>query len=264
MHPEYRMSFYVPSFLMKYPRLRKRARDLWAFWYQVTRGRRFVCRRMNYRMLFDLDSTHDKYILAFGNYEEAQRRRLFSAAREISGSGPPVVFLDIGAHTGVYSLWAHGSGLFDRIIAIEADPRNVAQLQANLFLNDLIGEIDVLQTAASGTTGEVSFGMAHRKSRDVSRVPQDGAIPRGTLQRIRSTRIDDIEHTRGGAIVAKIDVEGYEGEVIRGMEALLEGNRCLLQIEVFPATFDQFASVMAGLGFHCFAEIGNDRYFRNY
>ena len=88
-------------------------------------------------------------------------------------------------------------------------------------------------------------------------------IPRGTLRTTRSVRMDDEEPLRGGALVAKIDVEGYEAEVIRGMEALLKGNRCLLQVEVFPQSRDHFAGLMKELGFHCFAEIGNDRYFRN-
>jgi FkbM family methyltransferase len=215
-------------------------------------------------MLFDLDSTHDKYILAFGIYEEEQRSMLFTAAREIAVPGRRRVFIDIGAHSGVYSLWAHGSGQFDKIIAVEADPRNVAQLQANLFLNDLIGEIEVIPAAAASTTGEISFGMAHRRSRDVSRIPMGDTMPRGRIQTVRSTRIDDIEQVRGGVMVAKIDVEGFEVEVVKGMDGLLKGNMCLLQVEVFPATFDHFLEVMTDLGFHYVAGIGNDRYFKNY
>lgn len=253
----------APSFLWHHRRLRKRARDLRAFWYQVTRGRRFVARRMNHLLLFDLDSTHDKYILAFGFYEEEQRRMLFSAARELSAAPGPRVFIDIGAHSGVYSLWAHESGLFDRIVAVEADPRNVAQLQANLFLNDLVGEIAVVAAAAAGASGEVSFGMAHQKSRDVSRIATDDPDAKVDVQTVRAVRIDDIESARGGVVVAKIDVEGYEAEVIRGMNGLLANNACLLQIEVFEPRLDQITAMMASLGFHKIADIGNDRYFRN-
>ena len=257
------MSLAAPAFLLKYPRLRKRARDLWAFWYQLTRGRRFVARRMNVRLLFDLDSTHDKYILAFGRYEDEQRQILSTATREISGGRKADLFLDIGAHAGIYALLAHQSGQFQRIVTVEADPRNVAQLQANLFLNDLVGEIRVVEAAAAGATGEVAFGLAHRKSRDVSRIPQDGAIARGRVEMVRAVRIDDVEALRSGVLVAKIDVEGYEAEVIKGMEGLLKGNKCLLQVEVFPQGLDPFVQQMAALGFRHFAEVGNDRYFRN-
>ena len=62
--------------------------------------------------------------------------------------GARCVFLDIGAHWGIYALWAQSSGLFDRVIAVEADPRNAAQLHANLYLNDLAGVIDVYAAAA--------------------------------------------------------------------------------------------------------------------
>ena len=102
---------------------------------------------MGYRLLFDLDNVVDRYVLAFGSYHRAQQSMLFGAAQETTRPGGRRVFLDIGAHWGLYALCAHSAHLFDRVVAIEPDPRNLAQLQANLFLNDLTGAIDVVAPA---------------------------------------------------------------------------------------------------------------------
>ena len=63
-----------------------------------------------------------------------------SAVRLIEQERPhaptSAVFLDVGAHWGLYALLAHRTRQFERIVAFEPDPANYAQLQANLFLND--------------------------------------------------------------------------------------------------------------------------------
>ena len=261
------MALTAPAFLMKHNYIRKRTRDLWGFWYLITHGRQFVGTRMGYRLLFDLNGIVDRYLLAFGFYEEERRVALFAAAEDaIKGAGAPgdrCVFLDIGAHWGIYALWAQSSGLFDRVVAVEADPRNAAQLHANLYLNDLAGVIDVYTAAAGAERGEISFSLADKFSRVGSRVTStDEASPDEKIT-VPAIPMDEIETLRGGVLVAKIDVEGFESAVIKGMQGLLAGNRCVLQIEVFDGEAEAFDASMRALGYHKFAELGYDRYYRN-
>ena len=63
-------------------------------------------------------------------------------------------------------------------------------------------------------------------------------------------------------LIVKIDVEGYEQAVIKGMENLLRNNRCLLQVEVFDPSLEAFVSTMGMLGYRLIIEIGPDRYFQ--
>ena len=255
------MPITAPAFLMKYKWPRKKARDLWTFWYRITRGRLFVGQRMGHRLLFDLNNTVDKYLVAYGLYEEAQKRKLFAAAREAAQPGQPAVFIDVGAHWGIYALWAHDTGLFGRVVAVEADPRNLSQLNANLFLNDLSGKIDIVGAAAAAAPGMLS--LVRSTGRDISTVASVTANS-AAQSKVRAVALDDIEPIQGGLIVAKIDVEGYEPEVIKGMHRLMSENRCLLQIEVFDQTLSSFDKLMAECGFHSFGTIGNDRYYRNF
>ncbi|HEX3674874.1 MAG TPA: FkbM family methyltransferase [Rhizomicrobium sp.] len=258
------MAITAPAFLMKYKWPRRRARDLWCFWYQVTRGRLFVTKRMGRRLLFDIDNTVDKYLLAYGFYEPVQKRILFAAAREAASRGGRCVFLDVGAHWGIYALWAEESGLFNRVVAVEADPRNLHQLYANLFLNDLSDRIDVVGAAAAGASGSLTFALASSRARVVSQVATPDMGGNFTTRTVTAVRLDDLETMTGGVIVAKIDVEGFEEEVLKGMTRLLAQNRCVLQVEVFGPSLAPFTETMRGLGYEKFAEAANDRYYRNF
>ncbi len=258
------MAITAPAFLMNYDWPRKRARDIWSLWYLVTRGRMFVANRMGHRLLLDVDNTVDKYLLAFGFYENTQKRTLFAAARDAAALGGRCVFVDVGAHWGIYALWALGTGLFDRVMAVEADQRNLHQLYANLFLNDLSGKIDVVGAAAAAATGTLEFSPASKNARVVSKVSSLETTGNLTKRIVPAVRLDDLESISGGVLVAKIDVEGYEHEVVQGMTRLLTQNRCVLQVEVFPNAFEGFTRMMAGLGYTRFAGVANDHYYRNF
>ncbi len=244
--------------------LRRRLRDSITFWYQLILGQRFVAKRLGLHLLFDLDDIVDKYLLAFRAFESAEQRLLFDAVTAGVSPGQRNIFIDVGAHSGLYALLAWQSKLFNRIIAIEADPRNFAQLKANLFLNRAVTQIDAVEAAASNVAGELTFSLASDRGRDLSMVAGGEKKPGFTDYAVRSVRIDDLENMEGGFLAAKIDVEGHETQVIQGMLRLLKANRCCLQIEVWPNGVPEFLELMKGLGFNQFSQVGNNYFFKNY
>ena len=62
-------------------------------------------------------------------------------------------------------------------------------------------------------------------------------------------------------IVAKIDVEGYELEVVDGMRQLLSRNAAVLQVECFEANRAGLRARLAALGFQQATQIKDDLYF---
>ncbi len=86
--------------------LRKRVRENTGLFYGLTRGSPFVGRRLGLKLLFDMDSTIDKSLLAFWSYEKKQQDTLFGAAKRDAKPGERTLFLDIGANWGVYALVA--------------------------------------------------------------------------------------------------------------------------------------------------------------
>ena len=255
----------APSFLMDIPVIKKGVRGIWKRLHWLMHGRYFVDRRMGLDLLFDLDNSMDKYMVAFNRHENAQIDYLFAEAKSIISIGESAIFFDVGAHWGLYSLLAWKSNLFTEVIAIEADVRNVRQLEANLFLNDCGNEIRVLKGAASDTGGQIKFMETGSKDRSTMRVLNRKGDEVHSLhaQNVESFRLEEKVQLFGNVVIIKIDVEGYEQSVIKGMENLLRDNRCLLQVEVFDPNLKAFVTTMDRLGYRLINEIGPDRYFQN-
>jgi FkbM family methyltransferase len=131
---------------------------------------------------------------------------------------PGDLFIDVGANVGSYSVWAAEQGV--EVIALEPAEDTFALLEENIALNGYA--IRPIRAAAGSACGTSRF-TAGRDS--VNHMTPDGAIE------VNMVTIDSIV---GDRIVAgmKIDVEGFEIEVLRGSEKALSEQRLkLIQLE---------------------------------
>lgn len=136
--------------------------------------------------------------------------------------------LDVGAAFGAYTLALHG--WCGETVAIEPNAALARHLQA-LQLPGL----RVLAAAASDAAGDSlladrSPGTGrHPEARLVSD-PGDAAW----VQPCRTLRLDSVLPPAPPALVCKIDVEGAELAVLRGMGTLLDLHHLLLIVEIEP------------------------------
>jgi FkbM family methyltransferase len=126
--------------------------------------------------------------------------------------------LDVGAHIGTLTLvMAARVGRQGRIMAFEPTPRTAELLRKSVQLHDLDQVITVVETAvgAASGTGRLHLGLTsgHNSllpipegegSVDVPVAPLDALVPESLVPRL-----------------VKIDVEGNEMDVLRGMERIL-------------------------------------------
>jgi FkbM family methyltransferase len=137
------------------------------------------------------------------------------------------LFLDIGANVGSYTVLA--SGVCRAVTwAFEPDPCTAERLKRNVAVNHLESLVKIYECALGNAKGEVPFTIgldtvnrvAVAQNRNVRMVPQD--------------RLDSLV---GGdlPIMLKIDVEGYEEEVLLGAQAVL-GKPSLKVIEIETIT----------------------------
>ena len=155
---------------------------------------------------------------AHGMYDY-NNMRLIKRALEDGGT-----FIDVGANIGAFSLIASEQRAA-RVLAFEPHPATFARMQENLRRNRRInvipvcaavgsrdGEIDISDTPGSATTHAVA-GRDADADADASREPTI-AVP--------LRRLDD-ELARHGltADLLKIDVEGFEADVLEGCGAAL-------------------------------------------
>lgn len=131
---------------------------------------------------------------------------------------PGDLFVDVGANVGSYTIWA--SDLGAEVIALEPAEDTFALLLENIDLNNY--QVNAIKAAAGATCGRVRFTNGLDT---VNRVAADGDA--------EATMVT-IDSVIGDRTVAgmKIDVEGFEIEVLRGCEHALSEKRIrLIQLE---------------------------------
>ena len=120
-------------------------------------------------------------------------------------------FVDVGAHIGAFSILAAGA-VGARALAIEPVPASFALLQDNLHLNRLDGMLHPLNLGLAAQAGRLSFTTGKGAANGVA-IP--GRPPAGHTVEVDVLPLDALTADFPPAML-KIDVEGYEHEVIAG------------------------------------------------
>ena len=247
-----------PAFLSRLPR---KLRKLVYRNYRQ-RNRFHLYNRLGLRLLLNYANYVDRLLIIHEPYEAAQIDHLLREADR----QPFDLFIDVGANLGLYALLMAGTGRFGDIVAFEPDPRNYRQLVTNIAINGLASEIRLFACGLSDRDARANFLQAHERSTGMSRVGATAAAGtrrgRYTAIRVPVIRFDGHFTCNGRRVMIKIDVEGHELQVIDGMQRLLEGNDCLLQVEVFDDGVGQVDARLAGLGYLNYASFGHDRLYR--
>jgi FkbM family methyltransferase len=124
------------------------------------------------------------------------------------------VFADVGANIGSYTILASGvAGA--RTIAFEPDPGTAARLEKNIQLNGLSERVELHIAALGESAGWIRFSIGRDTENHVvaSDEPEGREVPVETLDAAVGDRVPSF---------IKIDVEGYEAQVLRGALRLLE------------------------------------------
>ena len=151
-------------------------------------------------------------------------------------------FLDIGANTGAYTLVATAVNPALRAWAFEPVPETAARLAEHVRLNDLDSRVIVVTDPVSDVAGPVSFYVAASpdESKIVAAAYGVGAVT------MRATTVDD--EVSEPVDLVKMDVEGGEVQVLRGMSRILKHDRPHLIIELLSDVAAQ--DVLAALPDH--------------
>lgn len=155
---------------------------------------------------------------------------------------PGMVFWDIGAHIGEYTLLgAARVGEQGEVHAFEPNPEAFQLLQRNVALNGLT-QVVLNQTAVADVTGERVFQVDAEPS--LSRLACVAEAKTGKrLVRVDAGCLDEYARGRQGPHLIKIDTEGAEGLVLRGMCELLArpaDEAPVLVFEYSPANYRAF------------------------
>jgi FkbM family methyltransferase len=157
--------------------------------------------------------TRDPFEL--GEWESANTGFLRSALR--AGH----TFVDVGAHVGYFSVLASKLvGPTGTVIAVEPEPRNLDLLRRSLARNGCTNTL-VVPFAAHSMRGSMSLAV-DQDSHGTHRLVRLGEGP--TI--VRCVRLDDVLPSK--VDVVKIDAQGYEHEIVEGLERTFAANPQLI------------------------------------
>ena len=138
-------------------------------------------------------------------------------------------FIDVGAHTGLYTLTSIRANNENHVICFEPHFMNMARLITNLRLNGATKNVSSILAAASNFSGKTKFNIATEKSY----LSKGGKID-NTGSDIDVYSIDDICFDKLNMPLngIKIDTEGEDYKVLLGCEKLISYYKPKIIIEV--------------------------------
>jgi FkbM family methyltransferase len=145
--------------------------------------------------------------------------------------------VDVGANIGLYTCIAAGRAPSDgKVIAFEPVPANLRYLKRNLEENDLTAQVVVEEQAVGQGSGEIQIYLADGSIGTHSPSAMN-VIGSTTSITVPEVSLDDYARQKlGGRSIdlLKVDVEGYEGAVLRGARKTLQQDKPTLLIEFVP------------------------------
>lgn len=225
-------------------------------------GRFRVYNRLGRKWLLDNNNWIDQQLIIRRPYEVEQIARCRQLVREHRLQA----FFDIGANFGLYSVLLSDEAGLSQIHAFEPLPRNVHQLGANLYLNNLDNCVTLHNMALSDRNGKLDLYVDPHSTGVSTLLPSElhrrQEAYQGSLQ-VESRVFDELFSFSGLRALMKMDVEGAELMVLAGMRKFLKNNQTVLQVETTPQTLDQVDAFLLQAGYRSIGKLGADSYYGN-
>jgi FkbM family methyltransferase len=204
------------------------------------------------------DVTLTPHVILGGAWEPAVTDRVLACVR------PGMRAVEVGCNQGWYTLLvAQQVGPEGRVIAFEANPDLVALVADSASVNGYPWRVTVHNLAVSDASGEATFHIRERHlgNSTLGNTPQPVLDHLHEAVREVRVRTAALDHFLAGPDrridFLKIDAEGSEPAVFRGMERLLrENDRIVIVMEYSPVQMNcaghdpaEAMAFLAGLGF---------------
>lgn len=127
---------------------------------------------------------------------------------------------DVGANVGIYTLFlAKCVGAGGRVHACEPDPANLVLLKRQVERNQL-SQVQLVEAAVGDRVGVARFAAGQDTVGHLATGPGPGTIE------VPLTTLDAV-YPEAGPVFVKVDVEGFELDVVRGAQRLMARGRPL-------------------------------------
>jgi len=184
------------------------------------------------------------------------------------------IVLDIGASIGYYTLIAARIvGEQGKVYAIEPSPKNIEILRKNVEANSFEKIVEIHQKAISNQSGKIKLFISDKANLHTtfkSKLVRQKQVNFITSLEVPSITVDEFLNDKTPPDLIKMDIEGAEVEVIKGMKKTLASNKNMyLFIEIHPQLLDDttlmcdFLETLKNYKFEIKTAISHDDFFRN-
>lgn len=200
----------------------------------------------------DLDLSHGEFIqnriFLERNYFE-----IFHLSRLKKHIKENAVILDIGANIGNHTIFFAKECKAQKIYSFEPTQKTFQILKENIRINRLDNMVVAINAALGDkdTHVDVIVDVKDAGSNHVEENMNGDTV----MNSLDSLRIDD------RIDFVKIDVEGYEYEVLRGAEKTISKDRPDIFIEIFDINYDKVHSLLSSFGYECLERMEQDYFY---
>lgn len=186
--------------------------------------------------------------------------KLLSMVHAMNLVGPASTICDIGANIGNHTVYFGRLMGVDRILAFEPQPVCYATLTTNIDLNGLSNHATAYNCMVGAVTGNGRVARFNSKNLGGTAFEpaEGGAVPMFALDDVITA--DDL----ASLDMIKIDVEGMQGDVLKGAENILDARKPALWVEILEKdrAFAATAEFLARFGYKAEKLGPNDFMFR--
>jgi FkbM family methyltransferase len=209
------------------------AQSLTAFTLERDKQYPFVVDAYGFKYQGHTGNVIDEFALRYGAWE---KDRLFFVRDYLKNvNDPNAVVIDVGANTGNHSLFYSRHSA--RVLAFEPFPPVIDMFKQNLALNPHITNVELFEVGLGDADAELPFAAPVSENHGQGSFRADAPQDPGMKQYPTKLRVvvgDEYLQDKNVGPVAfiKVDVEGFEEPVLKGLRQLIEKNRPMLEIEV--------------------------------
>jgi len=226
----------------------------------------FIIKFKNIYLRINIQDPIDKIIFYKNSYEEKQIKFLM----DYINKNKIEVFIDIGSNIGIYSLIIGKNFKRIKILSFEPVHNTFNNLNYNINLNNLRRNIKTFNFGLSNKSGTKKMIALKKKDYIQSGgysfyIPKRKIHKNEIIENYKSKIGDNVIKFKNMNIIIKIDVEGFEKEVLYGLKKLLSQNKILIQIEIFKKNFNKINKILNAHKFKLINQIknSNDFYYTN-
>ena len=252
--------------LMKLPILKRLIPSISVRLLRILKKNKGYFKINDFEMFLDFLDPIDREIILNKEFEKQEINFLINQIRLYNIN----YFLDVGANCGYYSLQISKEISNIKVLSFEPNFEAYSKFSKTLKKNlNLSKKIKLENFGLSDKSAKLrmqsmlKFGYAQTGG---SSVIDENLNDKNFLFYADFKIGDNYIKLTDEKISIKIDVEGHELKVLKGIKNIIKKNQCILQIEIFSKNYENVNNFLSSFGYKNFYEVNNrsNYFYKNF